>query len=586
MFLKKSIKTVKGKKYFHYSIVESFRDEGKVKHRLIFAIGQLDDEAANRLRLTLNAHSNHDLVVAEPDDIVVTKHGSYLDIAVLVYIWRDWHFNDFFRNDRWITGMVINRCIDQVAKYSLQEWMAKTVLPAYLDTDPLSMNAYDIFRQLDQLCQRETELQSYMFHKIQERRPNSLDAFFYDITSTYVTGSRCVLTKFGYSRDHRSDCEQIVIALMITPDGYPFYWQVLKGNTQDVSTICDLILNVKARFSIQHCTMVFDRGMVSEDNLSALEKTKWDYVSAMDRDEINVLSFFEISLPEPPMPTNWEQILALQEFIPIEDDISYYREFEDDNRRYIILFGVARFLDEHQIQRSKVEQIQRWITQKNIDMEQAKKSRNRDVLEREIGRILKRFHVQKYLSIQITPCSHTITNKRGKSRIVESFRLSHIIDNTALQKEQRLYGITCFISNIPRERISAKEIVQWYRRKNKVEEAFRDIKSHLEIRPIYLTREKRVKAHVSVCMLAYFLKNDIDLRFKEHGISDSTETALGLLTECKANRWVFDKSETKTHLNITKITDEQEQILKALGCESVVDEKHVKNILQKAEKWL
>jgi len=59
-----------------------------------------------------------------------------------------------------------------------------------------------------------------------------------------------------------------------------------------------------------------------------------------------------------------------------------------------------------------------------------------------------------------------------------------------------------------------------------------------------------------------------------------------LLTECKANRWVFDKSETKTHLNIAKITDEQEQILKALGCESVVDEKHVKNILQKAEKWL
>ena len=82
MFLKKSTKTVKGKKYFHYSIVELFRDEGKVKHRLIFAIGQLDDEAANRLRLTLNAHSNQDLVVAEPDDIVVTKHGSYLDIAV------------------------------------------------------------------------------------------------------------------------------------------------------------------------------------------------------------------------------------------------------------------------------------------------------------------------------------------------------------------------------------------------------------------------------------------------------------------------------------------------------------------------
>jgi transposase len=516
----------------------------------------------------------------------VTKHGAYLDVAVLVHIWQRWQFHEFFQDDHWVTGMVINRCIDPVAKCNVQEWMTKTVLPAYLDTDPLSMNAFDIFRELDRLCQRETELQSFMFRKIQEKRPNSLDVFFYDITSTYVTGSRCVLTKFGYSRDHRPDCEQIVIALMITPDGYPFYWQVLEGNTQDVSTICELILNVKACFPIQHCTMVFDRGMVSADNLKALEKTKWDYVSAMDRDEINVLTFFETALPMPPMPEDWEQILPMQEFQPIEDDILYYREFEDDNRRYIITFDIARFLDEHQIQRNKVEQIKRWLIKKNEDLEKAKKSRNRDTLEREISKTLKRFHVHKYLSVQITPCSHTVTTKTGKSRIVESFQLSDIIDNTALQKEQRLYGITCFISNIPQERISAQEIVHWYRRKNKIEEAFREIKSHLELRPIYLTREKRVRAHVAVCMLAYFLRNDIEFQLKEHGISSSTETALDLLAECKANRWVFDKSEAKTHLNITSVSDQQEQILKALGCESIVAVKHVKNILQKAENWL
>jgi transposase len=393
MFLKKSVKTVKGKKYSHYSIVESFRDNGKVKHRLIFAIGPLDDEVADRLRLTLNVHSNQDLVVAKSDDIVVTKHGAYLDVAVLVHIWQQWQFHEFFQDDRWVTGMVINRCIDPVAKCNVQEWMTKTVLPAYLDTDPLSMNAFDIFRELDRLCQRETELQSYMFRKIQEKRPNSLDVFFYDITSTYVTGSRCVLTKFGYSRDHRPDCEQIVIALMITPDGYPFYWKLLEGNTQDVSTVCDLIQNVKTCFPIQHCTMVFDRGMVSADNPKTLEKTNWDYVSVMDRDEINVLSFFQTALPTPPMPEDWEQVLAMQEFQPIDDDILYYREFEDDNRRYIITFDLARFLDEHQIQRNKVEQIDRWLIKKNEDLKQAKKSRNRDTLEREISKILKRFHV-------------------------------------------------------------------------------------------------------------------------------------------------------------------------------------------------
>ena len=99
--------------------------------------------------------------------------------------------------------------------------------------------------------------------QLRKRGKASSDAFFYDFTSSYFEGSRCVIAKLGYSRDHRPDREQLVIALMITPEGYPFYWRVLAGNTQDITTIESLVSDIKRRFGIEHCTLVFDRGMVS-----------------------------------------------------------------------------------------------------------------------------------------------------------------------------------------------------------------------------------------------------------------------------------------------------------------------------------
>jgi len=125
---------------------------------------------------------------------------------------------------------------------------------------------------------------------------------------------------FGYSCDHRADRQQIVIALMITPVGYPFNWRVLEGNAQDISTVQGLIEDVKNRVAIKKCTMVFDRGMVSSENLQSLEGEKWSYVSAMDRDEIAISDFFLATLPDPPTLQDWEQVMAMREFIPFDEN--------------------------------------------------------------------------------------------------------------------------------------------------------------------------------------------------------------------------------------------------------------------------
>ena len=586
MFLKKSTTTIKGKTYNHYKVVESYRVDGKVKHRILFSLGTLTDEQAERLRMALSAHSNPEVIVSKAEDIVVTKHLAYLDVAVLFQLWQEWGFHKFFNEDRWVKAMVFNRCINPVAKINMKDWVSETVLPAYLDIQPNQLDAYDVYRELDRLSKRESELQSFIFQKLKSLYPDLADVFFYDITSTYMEGNQCVISKLGYSRDHRPDCEQIVIALMITPEGYPFYWRVLEGNTQDITTVQDLVNEVKTRYGIQDCTMVFDRGMVSSDNLLTLEGQEWKYVSAMDRDEIATSDFFSEAVPEPATPDDWEQIMAMREFIPFDENgLLYYREFEWGNRRHILSFDVARFLDEQKMLEQRIQQVLGWVQQKNQALAQAKKARNKEKLKREIQVLLKRKRVKKFLNVHIEPHTIALTNKKGEQRTVETFQLSSVIDQTPLQKEQRLHGITCFITNLPKDHSSARDIIQWYRRKNKVEEAFHEIKSHLQLRPIHLVREQRVKAHVTICMLAYFFYNDIERRLKEKGVAISPMTMLNLLTKCQVNKLKF-KNNNQVKLSITEPSDRQKELLQAIGCESVINPKLVKQVLKKVENWL
>jgi transposase len=581
VFLKKSYKTINGKTYNYYSVVESYREEGKIRHRILYPVGHLDDAAAERLKLVLRAHSQPDTVVATLEDIEVTKHLLFLDVAVLIYLWQQWNFDRFFPKEHWVASLIINRCIDPVAKFGIQEWLSQTVLRAYFPL-ALEYNKFDVYRELDHLFYREADLHSFLYERLRHSQKINLSAFFYDITSSFFTGKRCRLALFGYSRDHRADCIQIVIALLITPDGYPFYWQVMEGNTQDVTTIEQLVKDLKHRFKLENCTLVFDRGMVSVDNLTSIESQEWEYISAMDRDEFGSTSFFGSVWPTSPNENDWEQVLAMQEFVVIEDDLFYYREIEGLAKRYVITFDVARFLDERRMQKNRLKNALQWLNSKNEMLAKAKKSRKQGRLDQEVRAVLKRHRANRFLQVKIEPRILIIPGKKeGSTREVSSFQLCHSIDEQALEQEQRFHGITCFITNISAEKTSAFEIVRWYRDKNKVEEAFHEIKSHLDLRPIYLTRDKRVCAHVSICMLAYFLYNDMEKRLRESGIQLSTEEALKILAKCQLNRLTYEKH--KSHWSITKVTSEQEEILKALGCESIVRKEQVKKIIEELE---
>lgn len=135
-----------------------------------------------------------------------------------------------------------------------------------------------------------------------------------------------------------------------------------------------------------------------------------------------------------------------------------------------------------------------------------------------------------------------VTNTRGQERPVPTFQLTYTNNDEERQKEQCLHGLTSLVTKIPAAGVPAREVISWYRRKNKVEEAFQEIKSYIELRPIYLTHSERVRVHVSICMLAYFLSNDMERRLWDKGLSESPPPAvLARLQKCQINRLEFKK---------------------------------------------
>lgn len=574
MFLKKVSIKKEGKTYSYYKIVASYRDkDGKPKHRLIQNLGVLSDEDATRMKMILQVQQDSDLSLTKSSDIVVTKHWMFLPILLLHSLWETFNLHRFFPNGLLTEAMVLNRCIEPRSKIHVTEWVQDTVLPAIHRSSAIPSN-FAVYRDLDDLNKRESALQAHLYHQLLQFDPSVGEGFFYDITSTYLEGSKCVIAKLGYSRDHRPDLQQIVIALMVTPLGSPFYWKVLEGNTQDVTTLPDVVKDLKNRFGLTRCHLVFDRGMVSDDHLNLLEQQELTYLSAMDKDEIACHSLFNEFIPEPASKDDYEQILALHEFQPTDENQFFYtREGQFDQRRFIFSFDVTRFYEDIESRERRIAQAMAWITVKNASLAIAKKSRNKETIERDVKTMLAKRKLKSVLLVTVTPIELTVSRSNKTTRIVQSFQLSAEIDKDKEIQKRRLDGITCFITNdltIPQG-----DVIQKYREKNKIEEAFREMKSQLALRPIYLTRPERVKAHVSICIIAYLLINSIEIMLRNAEITLSSEELLRQASSCHLNQ-VGLKNSPQRSLTITEMTEQQEQWVKLFHFEKMMKQKVIK----------
>ena len=584
MFLKKVTIKQEGKTYNYYKIVASYRDkDGKPKHRLIQNLGVLSEDDAERMRLILKAQQDSELVLAKSSDIVVTKHWLFLPIILLHSLWETFQLQHFFPDGLLLEAMVLNRCIEPLSKIHVVEWMQSTVLPALLGSSRLP-DDYAVYRELDSLNKQESALQTHLYTQLKHLDLTVGEGFFYDITSTYMEGSQCVIAKLGYSRDHRPDLEQVVIALMVTPQGSPFYWKVLEGNTQDITTLPGVVNDLKQRFGLKTCHLVFDRGMVSSDHLDLLEAQGLTYLSAMDKDETACHPLFQEFMPEPASKEDYEQILALHEFVPTDDNQFFYtREGRVGQRRFIFSFDVTRFFEDIASREKRIAKTMAWIDEQNAKLAVAKKSRQKEAVERDVQKIISKRRLKSLVKVTFMPIEIEVHKKDGSLRMAHSFQLSAIIDKTRETEIRRLDGMTCFITNDVT--IPQTQIIQRYREKNKIEEAFREMKSQFALRPIHLTRPERVKAHVTVCILAYLLVNTMEMMLKRAGQSISPIDLLKQVQSCQLNQ-VGIKGSPGYSLTVTEMTEQQIAWTKLFECENLLKPKALKQLTKSLENTL
>ena len=259
------------------------------------------------------------------------------------------------------------------------------------------------------------------------------------------------------------------------------------------------------------------------------------------------------------------------------DGSLWYREYETAKYRYVIGFSVQKLMDERALRQRRLAKFDAAVAAVNDGLSKAKRSRKREPVERTIEALLKKTKLKQAIAIDISE----MEVKNGK-KAVNSYVVSYAVDQAAINDIELTDGLTCFHTNTTKDDFSAAGIIRQYREKNAVEEGFREIKGVLELRPVYLSLEDRVKAHVTICILAYLLWNTLEKRVsKPVGLSASD--VLYELSKCKMHTITATTSYERIR-TLTRFTNKQLEILTHLQYDHKPIERHFKKLISAEHK--
>jgi len=561
----------------------------------VLKLGKLSDDEVNKWRLLLETIKKPGTFATTLEDIIVTRHYAYLDIAVANVIWDYWGLDKVFKEDSKrdvsianIAGILtINRCIDPAAKSKTPEWFRKTALPCLLEIKPNQINPSRIFRELVSIEKRKELICEHLFKRLSYDNPVSMESIFYDLSSSSFSGTHCVLMKYGHCKDGYKN--HIVLALVVNKDGLPFYWEILPGGTSDAKTINWLFERLNTRFEINNTTLVFDRGMVSDDNLSTLESGEIKYISAMDKNQIEGITgidFKKYSCLKPEIIK--KQTSILKGFTKMNDN-TYYLEIKiEDKRRYIICFNPQLFTDRRNAREQALENFKAFVNDSNIQLLEAKNSRQYEPTYTKFKKKISKAKLNKFVDISLKNIDITLKRSDGTERKILTYQASVIVDGKKKITAGKLDGFWLLVTNHT-EKVKQKYImcpqalIQPYRDKTIIESAFRDIKSFVEIEPIFVWTDLHVKAHYTICVLSYLINRTLSIRLhKQKGtLTKAIITHKRLyeeLSDCQIDMIEVNNIQKRKH-SITRPTNKQKELLKRIGIKNL----NKKKFLEKAD---
>lgn len=518
MFLRAKSRLKDGKVHRYWSIVENRRTRGnRIVQRQVLYLGEINDNQHAAWCKTIEVFQEGQ---AQPQEMAIfpeDRTAPALDCEIVsirlselqlhrprqwgacwlaCQLWDQLRLNEFWsdklpasrQGTRWLNvfkTLVCYRLIDPGSEWRLhRQWYEQSAMGDLLGEDFGLVQIDKLYRCLDKLLPHKEDLFTYLKQRWQALFDVGFEVLLYDLTSTYFEsdppeeGKR----KFGYSRDKRPDCVQMVIALIVTPDGFPLAYEIMAGNTSDKTTLADFLKKIEKQYGKAHRTWVMDRGIPTEETLSQMRaaQTPLHYLVGTPKGRLSKLEKAFLKLP-------WEQV---RESVEV-------KLIEQAGELYILSRSSGRVHKERSMRQRRLKRLFKRLR----ELQQQKLTRDELLIKlgatkKEAGRAYALIDLHLPAKDEaITPQTFTFSLNRNKLRTV-----------------RRREGSYLLRSNLTRA--PPAQLWQYYIQLTEVEQAFKELKGDLSIRPIYHQKDARIEAHIFVAFMAYCLQVTLKHRLR------------------------------------------------------------------------
>lgn len=406
--------------------------------------------------------------------------------------------------------LVVARFCEPSSELAIAEhFYGTTALDDLLGIRPEKVNEDRLYRALDALLPHKDAICKHLVGRYAEWFGTHVDFLLYDVTSTYFEGQALGnrLARRGYSRDHRPDCPQVCIGLVVTPEGLPVGYEVFAGNRADVTTLEEMIGLLEGRYGQARRIWVFDRGIVSEENLAELRRRGARYVVGTPK---SLLRRFEAQLLE----DGWEQAAESG----VEVKTATHPQLGTDS--FLLCRSPQRREKERAILGKQAERLEAKLVSIQTAI-RAGRLRDRGTADRRIGRWLGKFaRAEDLFHVELLPAAGPLEDLRiDKRRDLEAW--ASLAQGTYLLR-----------SNVQGE--EPARLWQWYIQLTQAEAAFRTCKSDLGLRPVFHQKAPRVEAHILVCFLALVLWRSLEQWMSAKGLGTCARRLVGEMKEVRS----------------------------------------------------
>ncbi len=509
MFLRSHGRNKDGKDHTYWSLVETVRTADGPRQKTLCYLGELNSSAQTRWLRTVEVFNEQgeaqqlklfpSHVAPPPDDpqvarvllnkVRLERTRQFGSCFLGLDLWKRLELDGFFQQaldheaadvpwSRVAALLAINRLCAPGSELAIeQRWYPSTALDDLLEIEEGKINDTRLYRCLDRILPHKTKLERHLKERYGALFGAEFDVLLYDLTSTYVEGAaeNNPMVRRGYSRDHRPDCEQLVIALIVNNEGFPFSYETFDGNRSNVSTMETILRMVERKYGKARRIWVFDRGIVSEENLAAIRKRDGQYLTGTPRSQMK----------------QFEADLLKQDWTRVRPEVEVKKvTIPQGEETYILCRTSGRKEKEKAIRNRFSNSMETALKglEKTIVTGRLK---DRNKMERRLGKIQARHpQVNDLYDLALRDTA-------------EGVRLFWQIKEDRKNWRESREGAYLLRTNLKAE--TAEELWSKYMQLTEAEASFRALKSELSIRPLFHQLEPRVKAHVMVAFLGYAL---------------------------------------------------------------------------------